>query len=83
MTLMKCLMSMMDPGLETDKIDRMELNKRKKITDCHLVMMFQLTVTSTQTMRILVEGDLIALENRKKNQNQRAESKKITNSEGT
>lgn len=80
---MKCLMSMMDPGLETDKIDRMELNKRKKITDCHLVMMFQLTVTSTQTMRILVEGDLIALENRKKNQNQRAESKKITNSEGT
>jgi hypothetical protein len=83
MTLMKCLMSMMDPGLETDKIDRMELNKRKKITDWHLVMMFQLTVTSTQTMRILVEGDLIALENRKKNQNQRAESKKITNSEGT
>jgi hypothetical protein len=83
MTLMKCLMSMMDPGLETDKIDRMELNNRKKITDCHLVMMFQLTVTSTQTMRILVEGDLIALENRKKNQNQRAESKKITNSEGT
>jgi hypothetical protein len=80
---MKCLMSMMDPGLETDKIDRMELNKRKKITDCLLVMMFQLTVTSTQTMRILVEGDLIALENRKKNQNQRAESKKITNSEGT
>jgi hypothetical protein len=80
---MKCLMSMMDPGLETDKIDRMELNKRKKKTDCHLVMMFQLTVTSTQTMRILVEGDLIALENRKKNQNQRAESKKITNSEGT
>jgi hypothetical protein len=83
MTLMKCLMSMMDPGLETDKIDRMELNNRKKITDCHLVMMFQLTVTSSQTMRILVEGDLIALENRKKNQNQRAESKKITNSEGT
>ena len=74
---------MMDPGLETDKTDRMELNKRKKLTDCHLVMMFQLTVTSTQTMRILVEGDLIALENRKKNQNQRAESKKITNSEGT
>lgn len=83
MTLMKCLMSMMDPGLETDKTDRMELNKRKKLTDCHLVMMFQLTVTSTQMTRIFVEGDLIALENRKKNQNQRAESKKITNSVGT
>lgn len=83
MTLMKCQMLMMDPGRETDKINRMELNKRKKLTDCHLVMMFQLTVTSTQTMRIFVEGDLIGLENRKKNQNQRAESKKITNSEGT
>ena len=53
---MKCLMLMMDPGLETDKSDRTEESKGKILIDCHQVMMFQLTVTSTQTKRIF-EGE--------------------------
>jgi hypothetical protein len=53
---MKCLMLMMDPGLETDKSDRTEASKGKILIDCHQVMMFQLTVTSTQTKRIF-EGE--------------------------
>ncbi len=81
MTLMKCLISMMVPRLETNKSDRMVVNKGKRQTDCHQVMMFQLTVTSTQTKRIFVEGDPIGLENRKKSQNRRAESKEDTNLE--
>ena len=83
MTHMKCLMLMMDQGLEIDKTDKTELNKGKRLTDCRQVMMFQLTATFTLMKRIFEEGDLIALENRKKNPNQRAESKENTNSEGT
>jgi cytoskeletal protein CcmA (bactofilin family) len=84
-------MLMMDQGLEIDKTDKMELNKGKRLTDCRQVMMFQLTIIYLKirvnkliiAMRIFEEGDLIALENRKKNPNQRAESKENTNSEGT
>jgi len=81
MTPMKCQMLMMDPGLETDKSNRTEVNKGKIRIDCHQVMMFQLTATSTQTKRIFEGENPIALENRKKSQNQRVERKKDTNLE--
>ena len=59
----------------------MELNKRKRLSDCHQVMMFQSTAISTLTKRIFKEQDHIAFENSKKNQ--RAESIEDTNPEGT